>query len=195
MSKHRTIAVGVAALAAGLILGPVQGALAGHTNRLLEADLDGRSEVAASGQSMRIVGDPNGTGEAYVFGIDNAKVPDGAGGFVVEDNTDTLCYIIEVDKISGTENNPGAPFVAHIHEGKPGENGPVVVSLAFPTGGQAADCISEDRVNPTTDAPLFAAGQTAQEILANPDSYYVNVHNAQYPAGAVRGQLEGELSR
>ncbi|MGK2948497.1 MAG: CHRD domain-containing protein [Acidimicrobiales bacterium] len=195
MSKNRTIAVGIAGLAAGLILGPVQGALAGHTNRVLEADLDGRSEVAAEGKSMRIVGDPNGTGEAYVFGIDNAKVPDGAGGFVIEDNADTLCYIIEVDKISGTENNPGAPFMAHIHEGQPGENGPVVVSLAFPTGGEAADCISEDRVNPTTNAPLFADGQTAQEILANPDNYYVNVHNEEYPSGAVRGQLEGEHSR
>jgi hypothetical protein len=194
MSKKRTIAIGVTGLAAGLILGPVQGALAGHTNRLLEAGLDGRSQVPAQGQSMRIVGDPNGTGEAYVFGIDNAKVPDGAGGFVIEDNTDTLCYIIEVDKVSGTENNPGGAFVAHIHEGQPGENGPVVVSLAFPTGGQAADCIGEDRVNPTTNAPLFAAGQTAQEILANPDDYYINVHNQEFPDGAVRGQLEGEHS-
>jgi hypothetical protein len=31
---------------------------------------------------------------------------------------------------------------------------------------------------------------TAQEILANPEDFYVNVHNAEHPSGAVRGQLE-----
>ena len=30
---------------------------------------------------------------------------------------------------------------------------------------------------------------TVAQILANPAAYYVNVHNADYPGGAVRGQL------
>jgi len=192
MSKKRTAAVVAAGLTVGLLVGPVQGALAGHTNALLDAQLNGRNEVAPNG-SKRIAGDPNGRGEAYVFGIDNANV----GGATPENNTDTICYVIEVAKISGLENNPGAPYAAHIHEGQPGENGPVVVNLAFPTGGEAADCISEDRIGPNGSL-LFvrdAMGNqltTAQEILAHPEDYYVNVHNAEFPNGAVRGQLRGD---
>lgn len=198
MPTKRMVAVAAAGLSLGLLLGPVQAALAGHTNELLEADLDGRQEVATGASSRRIVGDQNGMGDVYVFGVDNLREIDGAGAIVAEDNTDTLCYVLEVEKVSGTENNPGGPYAAHIHRGEPGSNGPVVVNLAFPTGGQAADCVTETRVGPApANTPVFVRGDdglplaSAQEILANPDDFYVNVHNAEHPSGAVRGQLEG----
>jgi hypothetical protein len=31
--------------------------------------------------------------------------------------------------------------------------------------------------------------RSADAIAANPANYYVNVHNAPFPGGAVRGQL------
>jgi len=152
----------------GTLLSPLGGALAGHTNTILTAELDGRQEVATDG-SKRIAGDPNGRGEVYVFGIDGDPT--------------TLCYVLTVDKIEPA-------MAAHIHEGAAGSNGPVVVNLAAPGDGDAADCLTEGEVGPGT-TPKFLLGQTVAEILANPEDYYVNVHNAEYPGGAIRGQLSG----
>lgn len=154
-----------AAFAAGTLFGPLDLASAGHTNRVLTADLTGRAEVRTDATDRRIAGDPNGSGEAYVFGIDA--------------NATTLCYVLTVEGIAPAT-------AAHIHEGPPGENGPVVVTLARPTDGNSADCLVE------SDATKFAAGQTVAEILADPGDYYVNVHNEEHPGGALRGQLRPE---
>jgi hypothetical protein len=51
--------------------------------------------------------------------------------------------------------------------------GPVVVPLNPYTGG----CTDIDR-------------DLALAIIMDPSGYYVNVHNAPYPAGALRGQLD-----
>lgn len=142
-------------------------ALAGHTNSLLEATLDGRQEVAADGSNKRIVGDPNGRGQAYVFGINNDPF--------------TLCYVLTVAKIQLVP--VGSGIAAHIHQGKQGENGPVVAVLAGPEDGNAADCLTEG------EAGKFPTGISVSEILENPQDYYINVHNPDYPAGAIRGQL------
>jgi hypothetical protein len=68
------------------------------------------------------------------------------------------------------------PTAAHIHQGQTGVAGPVVVSLPTPTNGEAVGCMSID-----TDL--------ARNLKDNPSDYYVNVHNAPFPNGAIRGQL------
>lgn len=155
-----------AGLLVGVLISPLSGALAGHTNTVLTTELDGRQEVAAGAKSNRIVGDPNGRGEAYVFGIDN--------------DASTFCYVLTVDGIA-------TATAAHIHEGAAGTNGPVVANLAAPGDGDAADCLTEGEAGkfPTSEVGIV------QRILANPDDFYVNVHNGPYPGGAIRGQLEG----
>lgn len=140
-------------------MGAVGIASAGHTNTVLETDLNGRNEV---GSGKGVVGDPNGRGEVYVFGIDGDPT--------------TLCYVLLVNKIE-------TATAAHIHRGDAGTNGPPVAFLAAPGDGNAADCLTEGEMG------KFADGQTVADILANPGSYYVNVHNAEYPDGAIRGQL------
>jgi hypothetical protein len=74
-------------------------------------------------------------------------------------------------------------MAAHIHEGARGENGPVVAALAGPEDGSAADCLTEGEEGkfPTGEAGIV------QRILNN---FYINVHNPEYPNGAIRGQLE-----
>jgi len=145
-------------------------AWAGHTNVVLEAILDGRGEVATDADTRRIVGDPNGRGEAYVFGIDGDAF--------------TLCYVLLVDKIALVP--VGSGMAAHIHEGVRGENGPIVAVLAGPEDGNAADCLTEGEAGkfPTNEVGIV------QRILNHPEDFYINVHNPQYPGGAVRGQLE-----
>ncbi len=53
----------------------------------------------------------------------------------------------------------------------------MVVPLGAPTDGRSSGCIQN------MDPTLLRA------ILRSPRDYYVNVHNADYPAGALRGQL------
>jgi hypothetical protein len=73
----------------------------------------------------------------------------------------------------------GTPMAAHIHEAAAGAAGDIVVTLPTPTFNTAFGCVDV--------APALIA-----DIAANPDDYYVNVHNEAFPTGAVRGQLAAD---
>ena len=57
-----------------------------------------------------------------------------------------------------------------------GEAGPVKVALAAQTSGTSTGCVQVSR-------------EPALDILRSPADYYVKVHNAEFPGGALRGQL------
>ena len=90
-------------------------------------------------------------------------------GAVIDPPSGQICYILDVA-------NTDPPTMAHIHVGGPGQNGAPVVPLEAPTGGSSGSC-----------QPISA--DLAQAILRNPGGYYVNVHTAAQPGGAIRGQL------
>ena len=97
--------------------------------------------------------------------------PDGSGIARVEtnDTLNTVCADLEVRDI-------GIVTAAHIHRGAAGENGPPVVTLDPPDDNDSDDCdtVSDDLID---------------EIRRNPGGFYVNIHTADYPNGAIRGQL------
>ena len=97
--------------------------------------------------------------------------PDGTGFASIELNQGqgTLCYELAVADIAPAT-------AAHVHRAPAGVPGPVVVPLNPPATGSSSGCVLVDRA-------------LIKEIRQHPDAYYVNVHNAQFPAGAVRGQL------
>lgn len=65
---------------------------------------------------------------------------------------------------------------AHIHRGAAGVDGPVVLPLAQATEGGWRGCSND----------TAWVQRAFDEGLAN---YYVNVHTAEFPKGAIRGQL------
>jgi hypothetical protein len=97
--------------------------------------------------------------------------PDGSGTFVGRINTGqgTLCYTL-------TATNIAPATAAHVHIGLAGHNGDVVIPLVAPTTGSSTACTSADR-------------DLLKSIRENPSLFYVNVHNAEFPGGAIRGQL------
>lgn len=101
----------------------------------------------------------------------NPGDPDGSGTVTMTLNPGQgeVCYEITVSDIAPAT-------AAHIHVAPVGVPGPVVVPLIAPTSGSSSGCASVDRA-------------LVKAILQDPEAYYVNVHNAEFPGGAVRGQL------
>ena len=80
-----------------------------------------------------------------------------------------ICYELTVANIA-------TATAAHIHSGGVNVAGPVLVMLKAPADGSAKDCATLEKAK-------------IDDIIKNPANYYVNVHNAEFPNGAIRGQL------
>lgn len=77
--------------------------------------------------------------------------------------------------------------LTHIHEGGPAVNGNVVVD----TGLTAANPITlaDGTLTNQTFSNRALTATLANQIIANPNGYYFNVHTVLNPGGAVRAQL------
>jgi hypothetical protein len=82
--------------------------------------------------------------------------------------TGRVCWETTIAKIDGKAN------ASHIHKGRRGVSGNVVVPLG--AGYKRQGCTR-------------ASKALVRAIIRSPGAYYVNVHNAKHPAGAMRGQL------
>jgi hypothetical protein len=119
-----------------------------------------RKFATLSGANEVPPADPDGTGTAELQFFTSG------GGF-----DGSICWRIKVRDIVLPAT------AAHIHEGPAGVNGDIVVTLSPPdANGVSQGCAD-------VEPDLFLA------IGSNPAGYYVNVHNSEFPSGAMRGQL------
>lgn len=109
--------------------------------------------VKMTGAQERPKGDPNGTGTAKI---------------TLEDSKRKVCFTLSWHGIS-------KPVASHIHQGKKGTAGPIVVPLFAGT--------------PKHTGCSTAPKALIEKIKEHPGNYYVNVHTIQFPGGAIRGQL------
>ena len=93
-----------------------------------------------------------------------------------------VCW--SVDELTLTSGE-ALPHVAHIHLAPGGVAGPVVVDLF---GGSAP--VAAPTSYPTGPTCVPAPRDGILAIIHDPAAYYVNLHNAQHPAGVVRAQLK-----
>ena len=107
-------------------------------------------------------------------GANEVDLGDADGGgvfrFTVKSQARQLCYELSTSSITEATT-------ATINAGDSSSNGNVVIALEAPTSGRSQGCVSGD-------------AKAITDIAANPSRYYVNVTNAEFPNGAIRGQLK-----
>lgn len=104
----------------------------------------------------------------------------GTADLVVNPRKGSICFDVELG-----ETSPGADTVVaiHIHPGLVGEA-----------------CVAAQDCPPAVDLDFAGEGlegcakklgkQLLNSIVDEPEQFYLHVHTARFPAGAVRGQLE-----
>ena len=111
----------------------------------------------------------------------NQEVPgpgdrNGRGEAFVSVKKRKVCFQVSWERIE-------RPSAGHIHKGKKGAAGPIKVLLFDQT--------------PPTDIVEGCNKEVKRKlrrrIARNPEKFYVNLHNAEFPDGAIRGQLKPAL--
>ena len=93
----------------------------------------------------------------------------GVASIRVADTGDQICVNYRI-------RNIGPITAAHIHRGSSRAVGAPVVALDLPDGDWLDNCVAVDE-------------GLLDEIRDDPAGFYVNVHTAEFPDGALRGQV------
>jgi hypothetical protein len=109
----------------------------------------------------------------------------GSAKFISSSDENSMTYRIRVANINGVT-------MAHIHSGKTGKNGPIVVTLfkSATSTGPINGLLSQGTITSTNlEGPL--KGKTISDLvkLINDGKAYANVHTQQNPKGEIRGQI------
>jgi hypothetical protein len=95
----------------------------------------------------------------------------GDAQLLVNTKKQKVCFLFEYDIPSGTAT------AGHIHKGAKGEEGKIVVEL-----------FTTEQASPVEDCVKVDKKRLLKRIAKSPADFYVNLHNTQFPDGAIRGQ-------
>jgi hypothetical protein len=129
--------------------------------------------LVAGGSALGASGSKPKTVTVHMTG--NQEVPKGSPigkgtfRFQLIPSKSQVCFSLTWSKI-------GTALASHIHKGGKGKSGPVVIPLSLGAPVAHSGCR-------TAKKSLILA------IQKHPTNYYVNVHTANYPRGAIRAQL------
>ncbi|QDQ13086.1 CHRD domain-containing protein [Streptomyces spectabilis] len=167
--RRALLASGIAVVAAGAVAATV-----------LPATADSEGGTAARGTTAA-----GAAGTLFVASMNGANEVPVPGGPAVGDRDGAALEFVRIrgDKVTVTATWRGTdkPTALHIHQGGKGTNGGVKVDFT----GLLANA-EHRRVTGTVkvrDAALL------KRLKADPKGFYANLHTAQFPGGAVRGQL------
>jgi len=109
----------------------------------------------------------------------------GSAKFISSSDENSMTYRIRVANINGVT-------MAHIHSGKTGKNGPIVVTLfkSATSTGPSNGLLSQGTITSTNlEGPL--KGKTISDLvkLIDDGKAYANVHTQQNPKGEIREQI------
>ncbi|MFF1698205.1 CHRD domain-containing protein [Streptomyces sp. NPDC058257] len=150
--------------------------------------------VAHSGSAAGS-GGAGGGGSVFVASMNGADEVPVQGGPAVGDKDGRALEFVKVkgDKVSVSVKwrGTGRPTALHLHQGAKGTNGGIKIEFTKlldkgKSKGEGEGKSEGNRVSGTVrvdDAALL------KQLKADPGSFYANLHTAEFPGGAVRGQL------
>lgn len=125
---------------------------------------------------------PNSKFDVVLTGAQEVSPPggdpdgNGFGQVKVKGKTSVIC--VKFKKITGI----GPALAAHIHQAPAGTDGLIVMTLNTPV--QTGKKYQKSKTCDTGTNPTLAAA-----LQSNPAGFYLNVHDAAFPGGAIRAQI------
>jgi Cu/Zn superoxide dismutase len=105
----------------------------------------------------------------------------GTAKFTLSSDGKKLAFVLKASGLTGQ------PVAAHIHLGKPGTAGPVIIALELkPFKLPAHGTVTAKQFVPSGNVKTFAAAIKAMGAGRT----YVNIHTKKFPGGEVRGQVK-----
>lgn len=175
----------------GVAVAAATGVAAAVIPAMADSSSSSRSSGTHAGHGDRTVVTQSGTaadghgGTILAAGLRGANEVPVQGDPAVGDKDGAALEFIRVkgDKVSVAVKwrGTGRPTLLHIHQGAKGVNGGVKIDFT--------ELLAKSRHNSVTGTVKVKDAALLKRLKNDPGSFYANLHTAEFPGGAVRGQL------